>query len=233
MMDDSFSIDDVSLPNAIPFTSNEDVEVAPSAKKRWSRSSNYSVQEDEALVLAWESVSLDPVIGKDQSMKTYWMRIADHFHRNVNTPSNRSISSLSHWWSTIQECCNRWVGCIVNIDRALPSGVTLQDRINHIQILYKKRESHNRPFVMLHCWTLLEHNEKWNNRDKDCHPLKKKARKSSLEFENDDDPNVDEEKEDSGNPNYAPTNKERPPGRKQAKDRLKKGGDNFVFQSAV
>ncbi|CAN6272594.1 unnamed protein product [Urochloa humidicola] len=75
---------------------------------------------------------------------------------------------------------------------------------------------------MLHCWTLLEHNENWNNRDKDCHPLKK----------NDDDPNVDKE-EDTGNPNSAPTNKERPPGWKQAKDRLKKGGDNFVFQSAV
>ncbi|CAO2044919.1 unnamed protein product [Urochloa humidicola] len=234
MMDDSFGIDDISLSNAIPFASNEDVaEVAPTAKKRGARSSNYSVQEDEALVLAWESVSLDPVIGRDQSMKTYWKRIADHFHRNVSTPSNRSISSLSHRWSTIQECCNRWAGCIVNIDRAPPSGVTLQDRINHIQVLYKRREPHNRPFVMLHCWTLLEHNEKWNNRDKDCHPLKKKARKFSSEFENDGDPNVDEEEEESENPKSGPTNKERPPGRKQAKDRLKKGGDSLVFQSAV
>lgn len=104
----------------------------PSAKKRGGRSSNYLVQEDEALVLAWESVSLNPVLGKDQSMKTYWKHIADHFHGIVKTPSNRSIGSLSHRWSTIQECCNHWPGCIVNVDRAQLSGVTLQDRVSNI-----------------------------------------------------------------------------------------------------
>jgi len=91
MMAGSFNIDDISLSNQFPVASNEDVvEVnpTPTAKKRWARSSNYSVEEDEALVLAWENVSLDPVIGRDQSMKTYWMRIAEHFHQNVSKPSN-------------------------------------------------------------------------------------------------------------------------------------------------
>lgn len=134
--------------------------------------------------MAWESVSLNPVLGKDQSMKTYWKHIADHFHGIVKTPSNRSIGSLSHRWSTIQECCNHWPGCIVNVDRAQPSGVTLQDRINHIQKLYKKREPHNRAVVMLHCWMLHEHHENWINRDNDCNPLKKKADRSFSEFEN-------------------------------------------------
>lgn len=91
MMVDSFNIDDISLSNQFPFASNEDVvEVnrTPIAKKRWARSANYFVEEDEALVVAWENVSLAPVIGRDQSMKTYWMRIADHFHKNVKKPSN-------------------------------------------------------------------------------------------------------------------------------------------------
>ncbi|CAN6205715.1 unnamed protein product [Urochloa humidicola] len=235
MLDDSFNVDDISLSNSVPLASNNEndgeVNPTPRATKRGGRSSNYSVEEDEALVLAWESVSLDPVIGKDQSMKTYWKRIVDHFQRNVKTPSNRSIGSLSHRWSTIQECCNRWAGCIVNIDRAQPSGVTLQDRINYIQKLYQKKEPHNRPFVMLHCWTLLEHNEKWNNRDTDCHPLKKKSQQSFSEFENEGDDN--EEDEESGIPSSAVNNKKRPPGRKQEKERLKKGGDGVVFQSAV
>ncbi|RLN24799.1 hypothetical protein C2845_PM07G07830 [Panicum miliaceum] len=223
MMDDSFGIDDISLSNQIPFESNEDVtdqpNPTPGAKKRWARSANYSVQEDEALVLAWESVSLDPIIGKDQSMKTYWKCIADHFHRNVKTPSNRSINSLSHRWGTIQECCNRWAGCVVNIDRAQPSGATLQDRLVHIQKLYKLKEPKNMPFVMLHCWTLLEHNEKWNNRDNDCHPLKKRAGNSSFtEFQNEGDDNEDEE--ESGSPRLGPPNKKRPLGRKQEKERI-------------
>jgi hypothetical protein len=90
MMVDSFNIDDISLSNQFPFTSNEDVvEVnrTPIAKKRWARSANYFVEEDEALVVAWENVSLDLVIGRDQSTKAYWMRIADHFHKNVKKPS--------------------------------------------------------------------------------------------------------------------------------------------------
>lgn len=41
----------------------------PATKKKWARLSNYSVDEDEALVNAWESVSLDPVIGVDQNVK--------------------------------------------------------------------------------------------------------------------------------------------------------------------
>ncbi|RLN35930.1 hypothetical protein C2845_PM03G07690 [Panicum miliaceum] len=235
MMADSFNIDDISLSNQFPLANNEDVvEVNPTpiAKKRWARSANYSVEEDEALVVARENVSLDPVIGRDQSMKTYWMRIADHFHQNVKKPSNRSISSLSHHWSTIQECCNRWASCIVSIDRLHPSGMTIQDRTNLMHKLYKDREKQHKPFVMLHCWTLLEHNEKWNNRDNDFHPLKKKASKSSLEFENEGDGNEDDE-EDSDIPSSAVANKKRPPRRKQEKERLKKGGDGVVIQSAV
>ncbi|PAN35087.1 hypothetical protein PAHAL_6G179800 [Panicum hallii] len=147
MMVDSFNIDDISLSNQFPFASNEDVvEVnrTPIAKKRWARSADYFVEEDEALVVAWENVSLDPVIGRDQSMKTYWMRIADHFHKNVKKPTNRSISSLSHRWSTMQECCNRWAGCIVSVDRMHPGGMTL-DRLRNIErILVMPRGGLNR-----------------------------------------------------------------------------------------
>ena len=89
-------------------------------------------QEDEALVIAWESMSLDPIIGTDQSSNTYWNRIYDHFHRNVKTPSSRSLGSLARRWSSIQECCNRWAGCVEEIDRAPPSGATIQDRVSKL-----------------------------------------------------------------------------------------------------
>ncbi|RLN43024.1 hypothetical protein C2845_PM01G02690 [Panicum miliaceum] len=95
------------------------------------------------------------------------------------------------------------------------------DRLFHVQKLYKLKESKNRPFVMLHCWTLLEHNEKWNNRDNDCHPLKKRAGNSSFtEFENEGDGNEDEE--ESGSPRLGPPNKKRLSGRKQEKERIKR-----------
>jgi hypothetical protein len=101
-----------------------------------------------------------------------------------------------------------------------------------MQNVYKDREKQYRPFVMLHCWTLLEHNEKWNNRDNYFHPLKKKASKSSLEFENEGYGNEDDE-EENGILSSAVTNKKRSLWTKQEKERLKKGGDGVVFQSAV
>ncbi|RLN23636.1 uncharacterized protein C2845_PM07G29190 [Panicum miliaceum] len=91
----------------------------------------------------------------------------------------------------------------------------------HIQKLYKLKEPKNRPFVMLHCWTLLEHNEKWNNRDNDCHP--RAGNSFFTEFENEGD--GDEDEEESGSPRLGPPNKKRPPGRKQENERIKKGGD--------
>ena len=104
-----------------------------------ARSANYSIPEDEALVMAWESVSLDPIIGIDQSSNTYWNRIYDHFHRNVKTPSSRSLGSLAHHWSSIQECCNRWAGCVEEIDCAPPSGATIQDRVSKLSPTVSKK----------------------------------------------------------------------------------------------
>ncbi|RLN39173.1 hypothetical protein C2845_PM01G44860 [Panicum miliaceum] len=62
----------------------------PTAKKSGhSRSSNYTTEEDEALIMACESVSLDAVKGNEQSSSTYWKRIYDHYHRNKRSTSPR------------------------------------------------------------------------------------------------------------------------------------------------
>jgi hypothetical protein len=45
------------------------------------RTTNYTdlEVEDEALIRAWDSVTLDGVIGTDQTGKRYWQRIEDKF----------------------------------------------------------------------------------------------------------------------------------------------------------
>jgi hypothetical protein len=43
------------------------------------RTSNYTEVEDEALIQAWDSVTLDGVTGTDQTGKRYWQRIEDKF----------------------------------------------------------------------------------------------------------------------------------------------------------
>jgi hypothetical protein len=88
-------------------------------------------------------VSLDPVAGKDQSGSTYWTWMSKYFHDNVKYPSDCSIGCLSHRWTSISECCTRWAGCVVNVERQHWSGTTLQERVCNISF---SLTGHDAPF---------------------------------------------------------------------------------------
>ena len=81
--------------------------------------------------MAWESVSLDPVKGNEQSSSTYWKCIYDHYHRNKKCASDRSLNSHQHRWGTIQECCNKWASCMSQVERQSPSGVPYQEHVSN------------------------------------------------------------------------------------------------------
>jgi hypothetical protein len=76
---------------------------------------------------------------------------------------------------------------------------------------------------------LLQNNEKWVKRNNDCHPLKKSNTCSLGSVQR------NEEDKETASPTLRSVllaNK-RPQGRKQEKERVKKGGDHAVFQTAV
>ncbi|KAF8706409.1 hypothetical protein HU200_030674 [Digitaria exilis] len=110
-------------------TNEAPLEVTPLVKKKRARTGNYTAAEDEALVLAWENVSLDPITGTNQDGSTYWDRIADYYNRIVKSKSFRTTKSLQQRWCSIQECCNRWAGCMVSVEDNQPSGTTLMDLV--------------------------------------------------------------------------------------------------------
>ena len=45
------------------------------------------------LVKAWLEISLDPILGTDQTRSTYWKRIHDYYHEHKTFESERNISS--------------------------------------------------------------------------------------------------------------------------------------------
>ena len=136
MLSDDVGIDDISFSMSYEqdgYAQQDafDIPATTAKNARQSRSSNYTTQEDEALVMAWESVSLDPVKGNEQSSSTYWKRIYDHYHRNKKCVSDRSLNSLQHRWGTIQECCNKWASCMSQVERQSPSGVPYQEHVSN------------------------------------------------------------------------------------------------------
>ena len=64
---------------------------AAQEKGKSKRTSNYTEDEDLALIKAWESVSIDAFTGSDQSRKKYWQRIEDKFLRLVPNGSTRTM----------------------------------------------------------------------------------------------------------------------------------------------
>lgn len=84
MMNDATGIDDMSVSTPV-----EDDEDLVSKTKKWG--SNFSIEEDKALVMTCQSVNLDPIAGTDQSMKTYWRRITKHCHSNVSVSITISL----------------------------------------------------------------------------------------------------------------------------------------------
>ncbi|XP_039849894.1 caldesmon-like isoform X1 [Panicum virgatum] len=138
---------------------------------------------------------------------------------------SRTIGSLQHRWSTIQECCNKWKSCLAQVARQHPSGVPLQEQANLAQERYKAMDQQkHRPFTMQHCWTLLQNNQKWIDREFECPPKKPRSNcSSSTDFE--------AHEEDEGTDEMS----KRPAGRKKEKDRSKKdaGGYKEAIQKMI
>lgn len=103
---------------------------------------------------AWMSISLDAAIGTDQTKDTFLSQIEEYYRKTVKVDSNQTKCSLTHRWSTIQDCCNRWSGCGEQMDRIPPSGVPLNYHETYIQALYKSRNKRNdeKCFPLHHCW---------------------------------------------------------------------------------
>ncbi|CAN6363180.1 unnamed protein product [Urochloa humidicola] len=126
------------------------------------RSKNFSSREDEMLVWAWLSVSVDPVQGSERA--AYWKRIHDYYHSNRDFESDRNQNSITHRWSTISESVSKFERCLSRVEGAGQNGVITQDEITQALVLYKSEDQNNRSFQFLDCWNLLRTHQKWIDR---------------------------------------------------------------------
>ena len=97
------------------------------------RGTNYTVLEDQTLIRAWESISLDATHGNDQTKDRYWQRVEDKFFqlmpRNGRTVP-RTFRSLQGRWEVIKTTCSRWSGCLQQVMNAPPSGTVEGDWVS-------------------------------------------------------------------------------------------------------
>jgi hypothetical protein len=91
---------------------------------------NYTHDEDIQLVISWEKISTDLITANEQPARSYWNRIADHFHANRTFESDRNACSLEHCWSTIQKECMKFRAYYEDVEHRYPSGIPYQEHVS-------------------------------------------------------------------------------------------------------
>jgi hypothetical protein len=112
---------------------SQDTQLQPQTEfttKKTQQKGNFGVEEDNVLVSAWLTTSMDAIHGIDQKASKFWMRVHAEYdeHKKPNF-CERSVNSLMNWWSTIQVAINKFCGCLAQIEARHPSGVTKQDKV--------------------------------------------------------------------------------------------------------
>lgn len=181
----SLADDSYEVPNHSPEVEENEPHLM---KKKQSKSSNYKPEEDECLCYPWMSISLEAMVGIDQTKATFWKRIEEYYASNVKIPFNRTQGSLAHRWSVIQDCCYRWSGCVDQVNNAPPSRVPIEEYGFYIQELYKQKNKRNgnKPFTLLHCYKVLKGNGKWARISYKTTPRRSRlSNSSSIDLEED------------------------------------------------
>ena len=102
------------------------------SQTRAKRGKSFSKVEDERLCIAWLCISEDPVIGVGQKDCNFWNRIFTNFMNDTSGEEQRTLCSLQNRWDKIRLCCNKYRGCLAQIQNRRQSGTTQADNMRFI-----------------------------------------------------------------------------------------------------
>ena len=100
------------------------VENASSTKGK--QGTNFSVEEDQVLVLAWLNTSVDAIHNNEQTHNTFRQKIWEYFTQyNTSDTTLTTISLISHW-ATINKETNKFFWYMAKVNARHQSGITEQ-----------------------------------------------------------------------------------------------------------
>ncbi|CAN6286091.1 unnamed protein product [Urochloa humidicola] len=223
LMSEQTDVDQISLSMPLDDIGSNQTKAAKAKRAR-----NYTHEEDIQLCVSWENISTDPIIANEQPGMAYWKRIADHYHKHKTFESDRNANSLEHRWSTIQKECMRFQALYDDVERRHPSGIPYKEHILLAQTTFASTGP-KKPFQFVHCWLKVRHCQKFLTLETNKRPWSRSSTPSEGGTEEEGDGNGRSENPDSTQPRP----EKRPIGRKQAKERLKTGGDAGPYKEAI
>jgi len=93
------------------------------------KGSNFIPPEDTLVVMCWLEISKDSEVGTNQKGSTFWDRIVKLYNVRRGTLPSRSLRSLQSRWDLIKEIVGKFVGYVLQVERANPSGYGDSDKV--------------------------------------------------------------------------------------------------------
>ncbi|CAM0879536.1 unnamed protein product [Alopecurus aequalis] len=106
---------------------------APTAQKQTKPRLKWTPKEDECLVEAWKTISIDPITVSNQIADNYWRRVKMAFdERKLVDPefaglhTERGEKAMANHWAVIQQACNKWHGIQEEVVARPESGANIE-----------------------------------------------------------------------------------------------------------
>ena len=125
-----------STENTPPPATPEPATTAKTAKKSSKRGPGFNLEEDKQLCSSFLEKSIDPIVGTDRKLVTYWNQVTEHFNEerkvavdkaNVHLKkkekfTSRTSKSLVGRWTLITPKINKFCTYYEKEVRIIPSG---------------------------------------------------------------------------------------------------------------
>ena len=98
-----------------------------------ARGKSFTPEQDEAICKSYLSITEDPIVGSSQPRSQFWSRVLQEYKAKTNDESRSEISIRSRW-QIIQKYCNKFRGCLKNVESLNLSGITRQNEV--INLIY-------------------------------------------------------------------------------------------------
>src|ERR1044072_4006271 len=119
-------------------------------------------EEDILLIGTYLNVSKDPIVGTDQSGKTFWERIEEQYNEfRTRGLVLRKFQQLKSRWNTVNGCVQAFVGCYNEATRHKRSGCSEKDIMQEAHLLYVHSNPKGENFRLEHAWRFLKEEPKW------------------------------------------------------------------------
>jgi hypothetical protein len=87
----------------------------------------FSPQEETLLVQSWLNISKDALVGTDQKVEGFWLRIKDNYNAHCDKFPKREAVQLKSKWHRLNVVIQKFAGCYKQANRQKKSGASEKD----------------------------------------------------------------------------------------------------------